>query len=71
MEILAGPNSSNVGLAPSVDSCQATVCDTPACHVVEATGDVVKTVAKALAERARTKVTRRNMANVLARCVTD
>jgi len=64
MEIKAGPNSANVGLALSVDSCQVIVCATPACQVVEAIGEVVKRVARALVERARTTVTRPNMANV-------
>jgi len=52
MDTIAGPKDCRVGCLPS--SCQLTVADLPPAKVVEATGDVTKTVAKAEAERART-----------------
>jgi len=51
METIAGPKSFNEGAEPS--SCQLTVAGLPPLNVVEATGDVVKTVAKADADKER------------------
>jgi len=60
METLAGPKSFNDGEAPS--SCQETVACFPPLKVVEATGLVMKTVAKAWAARARTM---KDLVNIL------
>jgi len=48
---MAGPKVGKSGAAPS--SCQLIVATVPPIQEVEATGEVVKTVAKAEAERAR------------------
>jgi len=50
---LAAPKACSVGALPS--SCQETVVCCPPWKVVVATGEVTKTLAKAEAERARTK----------------
>jgi len=52
MDTIAGPKDWRDGCWPS--SCQLTVADLPPVKVVEATGEVMKTLAKAEAERART-----------------
>jgi len=53
MEILETPKSFREGAEPS--SCQEMVCWVPAVQEVEATGDVVKTVAETEDARARRK----------------
>lgn len=53
MEIIAGPNDASVGAFPS--SCQDTTAEAPPEYVVEATGAVTKTVAKATEMREKMK----------------
>jgi hypothetical protein len=63
METIAGPKSFNVGAEPS--SCQLTVAGLPPLKVVEATGEVVKTVANADADRERRIKVEENIVVVL------